>query len=362
MKIPLAKSDIGVDETAAVVRVMESGRIAFGPEMTAFEAEFARYHDVPDAVMVNSGTSGLMVSLLAAGVGPGDEVILPALTFLGSVNAILATGAVPVLVDVLPTSANIDPALIQPAITDKTRAIMPVHLFGLPADMTPILALAKANHLLIVEDACEAVGADSGGRKVGAVGDAGVFGFYPNKVLTTGEGGMIIAHDQALVDRCRAMVNQGRHSAGVSLPGHSLRGTELGAAIGRVQLASLDERRQARTSLAARFREVISDVSGVSVPWPPSTERSWFTFPVLLPPGTDRSRVMQRLTQAGIETGAYFPALHTISGVGAQVRQSGPLAVSEALGARLLCLPFWRGMTSEPEMIAGELSHALGNP
>jgi perosamine synthetase len=362
VNIPLAKSDIGDAETSAVVKVMASGRIAFGPEMVAFEREFAHYHDVPDALMVNSGTSGLMVSLLAAGVKPGDEVILPALTFLGSVNAILAVGAVPVLVDVTGDTANIDPALIEAAITPKTRAIMPVHLFGLPADMTSILALGEAHQLFVAEDACEAIGADVAGRKAGSLGAAGVFGFYPNKVLTTGEGGMIIGRDQTFIDRCRAMINQGRGKDGVSLPGHSLRGTELGAAIGRVQLVSLDARRRARTVLAAHYRDVIKEIPGIEVPWQEDRDRSWFTFPVLLPNGANRPRIMERLKVAGIESADYFPALQTLPAYAGEVRQTGPLSSSASLGARLLCLPFWQGMTSEPEMIAGHLADALGPP
>jgi perosamine synthetase len=352
-RIPLARTDIGVAESAAVARVMENGRLALGPEMAAFEQAFADYHGVSGAVMVNSGTSGLMVALMALGVGPGDEVLMPALTFVGTINSILNAGATPVLVDVDPKTANIDYDRIEAAISDQTRAIMPVHLYGLAVEMSAITDIAEARALLVVEDACEAIGADYRGRKVGAIGDAGVFGFYPNKMLTTGEGGMVIADDPALLDRCRAIVNQGRGVRNV--PGYSLRGTELAAAIGQVQLASLDERLTRRQGIADAYVGAIHNVSGVEI-LARGEPRSWFTFPVLLPEGADRERVIEGLREAGIEAADYFQAIHKIySGI----KSAGDLSVSETLGRRTLCLPLWDGVEKHIEEITTALTKLL---
>ena len=352
-RIPLARTDIGVAESAAVARVMENGRLALGPEMAAFEQAFADYHGVSGAVMVNSGTSGLMVALMALGVGPGDEVLMPALTFVGTINSILNAGATPVLVDVDPKTANIDYDRIEAAISDQTRAIMPVHLYGLAVEMSAITDIAEARALLVVEDACEAIGADYRGRKVGAIGDAGVFGFYPNKMLTTGEGGMVIADDPALLDRCRAIVNQGRGVRNV--PGYSLRGTELAAAIGQVQLASLDERLTRRQGIADAYVGAIHNVPGVEI-LARGEPRSWFTFPVLLPEGADRERVIEGLREAGIEVADYFQAIHKIySGI----KSAGDLSVSETLGRRTLCLPLWDGVEKHIEEITTALTKLL---
>ena len=352
-RIPLARTDVGIDESEAVARVMASGRLALGPEMAAFEQSFAAYHGVSGAVMVNSGTSGLMVSLMALGVGPGDEVLMPALTFVGTLNGILNAGATPVLVDVDPKTANIDCDRIVAAISDRTRAIMPVHLYGLSADISAITNIAKARELIVVEDACEAIGLDHKGRKLGAIGDAGVFGFYPNKMLTTGEGGMVIANDPALIDKCRAIVNQGRGAENV--PGYSLRGSELAAAIGRVQLASLDERLARRQRIAAAYVASMNKVSGVDI-LARGEPRSWFTFPVLLPEGVDRHRVIQGLGELGIEAADYFPAIHQTY---SDVKCAGDLIVSEALASRTLCLPFWDGVETHLEEITTSLSRLL---
>jgi len=352
-RIPLARTDIGLDESAAVALVMASGRLALGPEMQAFENSFAAYHGVNAAVMVNSGTSGLMVALQALGVGPGDEVVMPALTFVGTINGILNAGAIPVLVDVDAATANIDSDRIVAAISAKTRAIMPVHLYGLAADMSAITEIAEARALHVVEDACEAIGINHGGKKVGAIGRAGVFGFYPNKMLTTGEGGMVIADDPALIERCRAIVNQGRGVKGV--PGYSLRGTELAAAIGQVQLASLDQRLAQRQRIAEAYMSAMGNVAGVNI-LARGEPRSWFTMPVLLPEGTDRRRVIAGLEEAGIEAADYFAAIHQIR---SGVKCAGDLKVSEALGSRMLCLPFWDGVEHHIDEITTVLNKLL---
>jgi len=357
-RIPLARTDIGVAETAGVSRVMESGRLALGEEMREFEQAIADYHDVAGAVMVNSGTSGLMISLHSLGVGSGDEVIMPALTFVGTVNAILAVGATPILVDVDRDSANIDPNRIKDAISARTRTVMPVHLYGLPAPMSEILDVARAYKLTVVEDACEAIGADYGGKKMGSFGDAGVFGFYPNKSLTTGEGGMVISNDASLLAGCRAMVNQGRGAEPNAIVGYSLRGSELSAAIGRAQLASLDARISERQRIAQRYIDAFTAIPEVHL-LSPSSPRSWFTFPVLLPDGVDRDRVKGQLAKQGIASAEYFPAIQTLSGYRDRIRISGDLSASEDISQRVLCLPFWRGVEAHIPEIVESLADSL---
>ena len=351
MKIPLARADVGPAEARAVAQVMARGRLARGPEIDAFEREFAAWLVVDGAVAMNSGTSALIAALRALGVGPGDEVIMPALTFIATANAILNCGATPVLVDVDPHSWNLDPQRLEDAVSDRTRAIVAVHLFGLAAPMDDVLSIAHDRQLVVVEDACEAIGAEYQGRRVGGLADAGVFGFYPNKVLTTGEGGMVVANAEGIILRCRAIANQGRSVDGsmeAGIPGFSFRSSELAAALGRVQLRSLDERLAERTRLSECYARMLASVPSLGLP--PVEEknvRSWFTFPVLLPAGTDRAMVMQQLDTVGIETADYFPAVHTIPGYCERLRIHGSLTVSTLLGERLLCLPFWSGLEEQ---------------
>ncbi len=365
MKIPLARADIGPEEAAAVARVMARGRLARGPEIDAFEQEFATWLDVASAVATNSGTSALIAALRALGVGRGDEVIMPALTFIATANAILNCEATPVLVDVDPHSWNLDPQCLEDAIGDRTRAVVVVHLFGLAAPMDDVMRISRDHDLLVVEDACEAIGAEVHGRRVGGLADAGVFGFYPNKVLTTGEGGMVVSNHQDTVSRCRAIANQGRGADGSTseaLPGFSFRSSELAAALGRAQLSSLDERLVERKDLAERYASVLTSVPSIGLPSADDEDvRSWFTYPVLLPVGTDRVRVMQHLSAAGIETADYFPAVHTLPGYRERLRLHGSLTVSTMLGERLLCLPFFGGLDEVlMNHVAVALADALG--
>jgi perosamine synthetase len=285
---------------------------------------------------------------------------MPALTFVATANAILNCGATPVLVDVDPRTWNIDPQGLESAVSDRTRAIVVVHLFGLSAPMDDLLGVARHRQLAVVEDACEAIGAEYRGQRVGGLADAGVFGFYPNKVLTTGEGGMVVANAERIISRCRAIANQGRYADGSVdevVPGFSFRSSELAAALGRAQLASLDERLAERTRIAGRYTLALEEVPAIGLP-PMDDEglRSWFTFPVLLPANCDRTTVMRRLDAAGIESADYFPAVQTLPGYAGRLRNHGPLAVSTRLGERLLCLPFWSGLKDE---LIGQVVDAL---
>ena len=232
-------------------------------------------------------------------------------------------------------------------MTPRTRAIIAVHLFGAPAAMRDLLDIARRHGVRLIEDACEAVGARYDGRRVGGLADAGVFGFYPNKVLTTGEGGMLVSDSDEVVQRSRAIANQGRDEDGhfVGTHGFSFRTTELGAALGRAQLDSLDERLDRRAALAKRYDRALGNVPGVATPSAQDGARSWFVYPVRLDAAVDRDRVMRELATAGIETAAYFPAIHQDARLRNRVLVPQELPVSEALGRQLLSLPFWLDLT-----------------
>lgn len=362
IQIPLAKSDIGQAETNAVTRVMASGRLALGQEITAFEQEFATWHGVRSAAMTNSGTSALTCALRALGVGPGDEVIIPALTFIGTANAILNCGALPILVDVKPDSGNIDVNLLHRSISGKCKALVPVHLFGHAADIADIMEIAATHDLAVVEDAAEALGSQCNGQLAGTIADAGIFGFYPNKVLTTGEGGMVISQDEALIERCRAIANQGvvsGHQA--TTPGMSFRGNELGAAIGRAQLAGLHERLAYRTELAAHYQRELTNNGQMRIFGFTNSVQGWFTIPVLLPENTDRDRLRADLATDGIATAAYFPAIHTLVGY-QHLASRYELGVSELLGSRLIALPLWSEIEPHIAHICERLCFHLDPP
>lgn len=251
--IPPAKPIIGQEERDAVDRVLEGGMVAQGPEVAAFESEFAD-HFVPGrtVVAVNSGTSGLHVGLLAAGVGPGDEVIVPSFTFAATGNAVALTGATPVFVDIEPDQFTIEPRAVESAITPRTKGIMPVHLYGHPAHMDELSEIAGKNGVLLFEDAAQAHGASLGGRPVGSFGAFGMFSLYPTKNMTSGEGGMISFDDVELVRRAKLLRNQGMEKQYENeLIGFNYRMTDIHAAIGRVQLTKVDEWTKARQQNAA---------------------------------------------------------------------------------------------------------------
>ena len=365
MKIPLARSKINEKEAAAIARVIDRGRLALGPEVNAFEEEFARWLAVGAAVATNSGTSALIAALRAVGVRPGDEVIVPALTFVATANAVLNCGARPVLVDVLPDSWNLDPLAAAEAIGKNTRAIIAVHLFGLAAPMSELIALAEKANVALVEDACEAIGSTYGSRFVGGLSDVGVFGFYPNKVLTTGEGGMVVSTDTNVVETARAISNQGYGSSGQllkrAMPGHSFRMNEFGAALGRAQLDSIESRLVERDRLAVKYIDALGSVNGLTMPLTDSeSRRGWFTFPLLLPQEIDRDRVMVAMKDQGIETADYFPALHDLPDYGDFCIQRSPLDTARDVGQRLLCVPLWEGLDDGTiETIAAELGKAI---
>lgn len=342
--IPIARPVIGPEEKAAVLEVLESGTLAQGPRVAAFEAAFAAYCGVKHAVATSSGTAALHLALLAHGVGPGDEVITTPFTFIATANAILYVGARPVFVDIDPVTFNISPALIERAITPRTRAILPVHLFGLPADLDPILEVARARGLAVIEDACQAHGAEYKGRKVGSFG-TGCFSFYPTKNMTAGEGGMITTNDDGIAERCRLLRQHGmRRRYNHEALGFNFRLTDIQAAIGLIQLGKLDRFNAARR---ANARFLSQHLRGVDVPVVPEGMGHVFHQYTVRVPGGRRDRLLARLREAGIGADVYYPSLVYHQEPYRSAGYSDYLPAAEQAVGEVLSLPVHPGLTPE---------------
>lgn len=361
--IPLAHPEWDAAEAEALQRVLHSRRWSGGDELAAFEAEMAALTGSRGGVGVNSGTVGLQFALQALGIGPGDEVLTVSYTFIGTLNAILNAGATPVLVDIDPVTLNVDPAALAAAIGPRTRAILLVHLFGRPADLDAVPALARRHDLRVVEDACEAPGARWRGRPVGGFGDAGVFGFYPNKPIAAGEGGMIVSDHDDLLAVCRRLRNQGTDPRDGSWQdegaGYSARLSEWHAALGRVQLRRLEADLARRRAVAEAYRRALQDDARIELPAPESPEASiaWFTFPIRLR-GFDaaaRDALVERLRGAGIGCAPYFRPAHTLPPLAARFAHLS-LPVTDDVGPRCLGLPLFAAMSLAQ---VGRVAHAL---
>jgi perosamine synthetase len=363
-RIPLSAPDITEAEIAAVTAVLRTPHLSFGPELAGFEAELAAYHGVDQAIAVSSGTAALHLALLTLGISPGDEVILPSFTFVAVVNAVLQVHAVPILVEVDTATLNLDPAAVERAITPRTRAIMAVHTFGVPAQMDALASLAERHQLSLIEDASEAVGAHFDGRIAGSFGDLAVLGFYPNKQITTGEGGAVLVRDQAHAARLLRLRNQGRDSSGNWLDhieaGYNYRLSDLACALGRIQLRRIDEILALRRQAAERYDSMLAGIPGLERP-PLSLPRrtlSWFVYVVRLPEGIDRESIRAELARRGIASGRYFapihlqPVWHALN-VG---RISGDLSLAESIARRTLALPFFNRIAPEQQQ---EVASAL---
>jgi FlaA1/EpsC-like NDP-sugar epimerase/dTDP-4-amino-4,6-dideoxygalactose transaminase len=374
MKIPLSKPDIGVEEIRNVVEVLQSGRLSLGPKLGEFEEQFAAYVGRRYAIATNSGTSALHLCVRALGIGPQDEVITSAFSFVASTNCILYEGANPIFIDIDPISLNLDPKqlrrFLRQCCTLETRrgillnkttgkvvkAILPVHVFGLPCDMDPILELASQYGLRVLEDACEALGGEYHRRRVGTFGDAAVFAFYPNKQMTTGEGGMIVTDNQEIAMLCRSTRNQGRDEDSSWLRhirvGFNYRLSELHCALGLAQLNRLPQLLQERKRVAEAYNRALSEIPHLILPVElPEAKRSWFVYPIqldLTTPRTLRDRLILKLRARGIESQAYFPAIHKQPYLARTARAPlGPLYRTESASDRSLALPFFPGATYE---------------
>ncbi len=313
--IRLSSPPVTEEDIRAVSDVLRSRWLVQGKNVEAFEADLALYLEVRHAVAVSSGTAALHLALLAMGISPGDEVILPALTFPATANVVELTGARSVLVDIDPQTFNIDPEKIEERITSRTKAIMPVHLAGQPAEMKSILALARRHGIPVLEDAAGALGAQYGKKKCGSMGRVGCFSFHPRKVITTGEGGLIATSRKDLAEKARCLRNHGqklhRGRRAFHMAGFNYRMTEMAAAMGRVQLSGIENLLAGNTERAETYRRLLSDFPGLETPFHnPANRHVYQVYTVLLPPAVNRDRLIVRLRERGIECSILTFALH----------------------------------------------------
>jgi perosamine synthetase len=368
VNIPLSQPDITAAEIEEVVAVLRSTRLSLGPKMEEFEASVSDYVGQPFGIAVSSGTAGLHLCIRALGIGPGDEVIVPSFTFIAAANAIRYEGATPVFVDIDPLSLNLDPARVEEAITPRTRAIIAVHTFGVPAEMDTLLDIAERHDLRIIEDACEAIGAEYDGRRVGTFGDAAVFAFYPNKQITTGEGGMVVTRDPHLATAIRAMRNQGRYDSDHwhqhSVLGWNYRLSEINCALGCAQMRRLDHILSIRKTVARTYDEALCNVEGIEPPPLQLSRRqiSWFVYVVRLAPRfsqQDRDAIARNLINQGIGCGRYFAPIHTQPAYNLPIAH--PLPVTEAVSSHTLALPFFNLLDEKNILQIAELLEKVVN-
>ena len=356
--IPLAQPLLGEAEERAVVEVLRSGRLSLGPRVAKFEELFAARVGAGHASAVASGTAGLHLALRAVGVEDGDEVVTSPFSFVASANVTIYERARPVFADIDPVTLNLEPGAAAAALSERTRALLPVHIFGYPAEMPAFEALARRHRLAIVEDACEALGAvHADGVPVGARGHPAVFGFYANKQLTTGEGGMITMADAELKERIDSERNQGRAPDMDWLDhdrlGFNYRLSDIACALGIAQLARLEGALAARARVAARYREELAGIEGLQLPCPDANgnRRGWFVFVVQLPREPDRAEVVRALAARGVQSKPYLPAIHLMSFYRERFgHRPGEFPVCEDVAARSLALPFF------PEMSEGQVA------
>lgn len=372
----MSSPDLTDAERAAVNRVLETSILSLGSQLEAFEEAAAAFVGARHAVAVNSGTSGLHLCVIAAGIGEGDLVLTTPFSFVASSNCVLYERGVPILVDVEPETGNIDPALVAqavdgllrggpgaqrwlpPSLQDATadvgrpKALLPVHAFGQPADMDPLLEIGRRNGLTVIEDACEALGSEYRGRMAGTLGDVGVFAFYPNKQITTGEGGLVVTDDDVLAALFRSLRNQGRDVFGAWLVharlGYNYRLDEMSAALGVVQLGRIEELLARRSQVADWYRKRLADLETVVLPSVAAgtSRMSWFVYVVRIMPPASRDQVMQSLDKAGIPSRPYFAPIHLQPLYRSRFGyERGDFPVTEELAAVSLALPFSSVMT-----------------
>jgi perosamine synthetase len=356
MSIPLSAPDVTEADIDAVVGVLRTPRLSLGPKLEEFEEAVARYVGVPYGVALSSGTAGLHAGLAALGIGEGDEVILPSFTFIAVANAVLHRRARPVFADIDPRTLNLTAESVASAITHRTRAIIAVHTFGCPVDLDPILHIAARHGVKVIEDACEAMGAEHRGRKVGGLSDFGVFGFYPNKPITTGEGGMVVTRDRQLADTIRAIRNQGRRPADGwldhSLLGYNYRLSEINCALGLSQMKRIDAILARRENRAACYCEHLRTAPELTLPLFKTAEGRvcWFVFVVRLAPcfmQEDRDRILAYMASRGIGCGCYFAPVHRQPLYAAYADRGQDLTVTEQVAERTLALPFFNRLTDD---------------
>jgi len=371
MRIPLSAPDITEADIAAVAAVLRTSRLSLGPKTEEFEQSIARYVGATHAVAVNSGTSALHLSIRALGISEGDEVIVPSFAFIAVANVLRYERAVPVFVDIDPQTLNLDPARIEEAITPRTRAIIVVHTFGTPAALDEILDIARRHGLFVIEDACEAIGAQFDGRKVGSFGDAAVFGFYPNKQITTGEGGMLVTNDSNVAALARKLRNQGRSESGEWLQheelGYNYRISELNCALGAEQLQRVESILERRETVAREYHRRLQNQTGLELPTIelPCRRISWFVYVVRLNKrlaAPHRDRIVQEMASRGIACGKYFAPIHLQPAYRAQPYRCMTLMHTESIAPRTLALPFFNQLTeNQIAEVCDNLVNVLAN-
>jgi dTDP-4-amino-4,6-dideoxygalactose transaminase len=348
-EIPLSRPWLDEREEELVLEVLRSGRLSLGPWIDRFEEEVAARVGAPYAAALSSGTAGLHLLSRIAGLGAGDEVITSPLSFVASANCFVVEGATPVFADVDPVTLNLDPAAVEAAVTERTRAIVAVDMFGFPCELDDLRAVAERYGLALIEDACESLGAEYRGRPLGAHGPSAVFAFYPNKQMATGEGGIVTTHSEEEWQLLRSLRNQGRSYDGGGWFNHvrlglNYRWTDVQAAIGLAQLEKLDRILELRSAAASRYRGLLADVDGVEPPAPDDDahRRSWFVYVVKLDASLDRAAVMDALRREGVATAEYVPCIH----LQPYMRErfgfgEGLCPVAEQTASRTLALPFF---------------------
>jgi perosamine synthetase len=366
--IPAARPVIGDREEELVLEVLRSGHLSLGPRLAEFEQKFASWLGVDHASAVSSGTAGLHLATRAAGIQAGDEVITTPFSFVASANCVVYEGARPVFCDIDPRTLNIDPAAAAAAVTDRTSGLLPVHIFGYPADMPALEELARQRGLWLVEDACEALGArHADGAVVGARGNPAVFAFYPNKQMTTGEGGMVISPAAGFEEQVDSERNQGRAPDLGWLDhdrlGFNYRLSDIACALGIAQLERLDDLLTGRARVAALYREALSDIEELTLPCPDADgdKRSWFVYVVQLPRGVDRDATIGSLRERGIDSKPYLPAIHLMSYYRETfAHREGEFPVCEDVSARSIALPFFSALSeADVDRVATELRQII---
>jgi perosamine synthetase len=354
MKVPLSGPDITQKEIDAVMDVMRSGILSIGPKLEEFEHKIAEYIGVKHAVGVNSGTSGLHLLVRSMEISDDDEVITTPFSFISSSNCILFERAKPVFVDIDPLTLNMDIDRIEDKISERTKAILAVDVFGQPMDIAKVRTITDKYGLKLIEDSCEALGSEYNGVKAGSRADAAVFAFYPNKQMTTAEGGMIVTDDDDIAALCRSMRSQGRPITGLWLEherlGYNYRLSELHAALGCVQIGRIEEIIDKRNRVAQRYNNMLKDIEGVTLPYisPDVNKMSWFIYVVRLDKRIDRNAVMQYLLDNGIGCRPYFTPIHLqpyfrdMFGY-----KEGDFPITEGVAESTVALPFFNNLSDE---------------
>lgn len=369
MKIPLAQPDLTWLERKAVLDVLESTFLSLGPKVPEFERAVAQYIGVKHAIAVNSGTSGLHLIVRALGIGRNDEVITTPFSFISSANCVLMEGARPVFIDIDPETYNIDPAQVEAAITPRTKAILGVDVFGRCAEWDRIEEIARRRGLAVIEDSCEAIGAEAFGKMAGSFGDAGCLAFYPNKQITTGEGGMILTDRDDVAALCRSMRNQGRDEGQGWLEharlGFNYRLSDIHCALGLAQLSRIEELLAKRAAVAGLYRERLGHLDTLLLPVAPQQGcLSWFVYVVRLADRftrADRDRILLVLRENGIGCNKYFAPIHLQPFYVEQFGfKPGDFPVTEHICERTIALPFFTTMTPDQvTQVADCLTHAI---